>query len=326
MKKLILFVAILLCSSLVAFGQAKKPTIMVVPSDGWCLRNGYTQEFNNMGTVVSVPDYSAAFLKNTEIRTMVSAMADFMAKNGFPIQSLEAELNRIKQESAEMAMMEGKMSGSVVAETPIERLRRTAKADIILNLDYTIHKLGPRQQVEFNLQAVDAYTSKIISGNTGTSSPISSSTPPVSILEESVLSFKDNFLNGLQNHFNDLFANGREVTVTLFRYDNCPVDFESEITINGVTVELADVIEAWFADQTKAGRFSLASKSANRMRFNQVRIPLYQINPLNGKERAIDANGFVGGLVSMLRKPPYNLVVGRTPKGLGEVWITIGDK
>ena len=28
MKKLILFVAILLCSSLVAFGQAKKPTII----------------------------------------------------------------------------------------------------------------------------------------------------------------------------------------------------------------------------------------------------------------------------------------------------------
>lgn len=24
-----------------AFGQAKKPTLMVVPSDAWCIQNGY---------------------------------------------------------------------------------------------------------------------------------------------------------------------------------------------------------------------------------------------------------------------------------------------
>ena len=325
MKKLVLLFALLLGVNVVAFGQAKKPTIMVVPADAWCNRNGFVMQVDNMGSMVSVPDYAKAFANNSEIRTMVSAMADFMAKNEFPIQSLEQELKRLQNESAEMAMMEGKMGGMVV-ETPIERLRRTAKADIILNLDYTIRRAGPRQQVEFNLQAIDAYSSKIISGNTGTSSPISTSDPVTSVLEESVLSFKDNFLTALQTHFDDMFANGREISVTLFRYDNCPIDFEEEVSINGYTVELADVIEAWFGDKAKEGRFSLDSKSANRMRFNQVRIPLYAINPLNGKERAIDANGFVGDLVQMLKKPPYSLTVGRTPKGLGEVWITIGDK
>ena len=325
MKKIVILLAILLSINSIAFGQAKKPVIMVVPSDSWCVRNGFTTEVNNMGTTSTIPDYATAFVKNSEIRTMVAAMGDFMAKNEFPIQSLESELNRLKNESAEMALMEGKMGGTI-EETPIERLRRTAKADIILNLDYKIHKLGPRQQVEFNLQAMDAYTSKIISGNTGTSTEISTSTPPTSVLDESILSFKDNLLNSLQKHFDDLFANGREITVTLFRYNNCPVDFEQEYSINGASVELADIIETWFADNTVLGRFSLESKSANRMRFNQVRIPMTAINPINGKERAIDANGFVAGLVSLLKKSPYNLTVGRTPKGLGEVWITIGDK
>ena len=147
-----------------AFGQAKKPTIMVVPSDSWCNRNGYMTDYDNMGTIVSVPDYSSAFMNDDELRTMISAMADFMAQNSFPIQSLEQELNRIKNESAEMAMMTGKNEGGEVSETPIERLRRTAKADIILNLDYKITKMGPRRQIEFNLQAIDAYSSKIISG------------------------------------------------------------------------------------------------------------------------------------------------------------------
>ena len=89
--------------------------------------------------------------------------------------------------------------------------------------------VGPRRQIEFNLQAIDAYSSKIISGNTGTSSPVSSATPMTTILEEAVLSFKDNFLAGLQRHFDDLFANGREISVTLLRYDSSPVDFDSEL-------------------------------------------------------------------------------------------------
>lgn len=309
-----------------AFGQAKKPVIMVVPSDILCERIGCTVKYDNGGLQASYPDYEKAFKSSDELRTMISAVAEFMAQNGFPIQSLEQELKRLKNESVEKGLMTGKEEGGFIEETTIEKLRRNAKADIILNLDYKVTKLGPRRQIEFNLQAVDAYTSKIISGNTGVSSAVSASTPITSILEESVLSFKDNFLSGLQRHFDDLFENGREITVTLMRYDTCPIDFETEFEINDYDVEFADIIEAWFADKCVQGRFTLDSKSANRMRFTQVRMPLYDVNPINGKEVAIDANGFVRSLVRMLKKDPYNLIVGVTPKGLGEVWITLGDK
>lgn len=326
MNKKVLLSVLLLCVCCLAFGQAKKPVIMVVPSEGWCIRNGYVSEFDNMGEIKQVPDYAKAFREDENIRTMVSQMADFMAKNDFPIQSLEAELKRIQNETAEMSMMVGKNTGGEVAESPIEKLRRTAKADIILDLDYKIIKSGPRQQVEFNLQALDAYSSKIISGNTGLSSYISASTPPTSVLEESVLSFKDNFLAGLQRYFDDLFLNGREISVTLFRNEFCPIDFEEEFEIDDDYVELADLIEDWFTLNTVEGRFNKVEKGANRMRFAQVRIPLYSLNKRTGKEVAIDAEGFVKSLVSMLKKDPYNLVVGSAPKGLGEVWIVIGDK
>jgi hypothetical protein len=326
MKRILILLVALLSINIAAFGQAKKPVIMVVPNDSWCLRNGYVMEFDNMGAKTIIPDYERAFLENSEVKVMISAIADFMAQNDFPIQSLEYELKRLKQESAEMALMMGKNDGGMIVETPIERLRRSAKADIILNLDYTIRKMGPRKQIEYNLEAIDAYTSKIISGNQGTSSEVSTTASNTAVLQESVLSFKDNFIRALENHFNDLFTNGREVTVTLLRYDTCPIDFQEEFEINGMYFELRDIIDAWFSEKSVEGRYSMESSSANRLRFNQVRIPVYAVNPLTGKQTAIDASGFVRDLVNTLKRDPYNLVVGVTPKGLGEVWITIGDK
>ena len=119
-----------------------------------------------MGASVTVPDYTKALQVDADMRAMITQMGEFMAQNNFPLQSLEQELKRLQTEDAELAMMTGKQ-GSEIDETPVERLRRNAKADIILDLDYEIMRNGPRQQVRFNLQALDAYTSKIISGNTG---------------------------------------------------------------------------------------------------------------------------------------------------------------
>ena len=64
--KISLFSIALLSSVSATFAQAKKPTIMVVPSDVWCNKNGYMQEFDNQGTVVKVPDYKKALQEKTE--------------------------------------------------------------------------------------------------------------------------------------------------------------------------------------------------------------------------------------------------------------------
>ena len=48
-------------STSMAFSQAKKPTIMVVPSDVWCNTNGYMMEFDNQGKKVKVADFNAPF-------------------------------------------------------------------------------------------------------------------------------------------------------------------------------------------------------------------------------------------------------------------------
>ena len=53
MKKLyaILFIVALVHTGV--YGQAKKPTIMVVPANVWCTHNGYTQKYNNQGIITN---------------------------------------------------------------------------------------------------------------------------------------------------------------------------------------------------------------------------------------------------------------------------------
>ena len=305
------------------FGQAKKPVIMVVPSDAWCLRNGYVQEFESYGHKEMVPNYSAALKSNAEIRLLISYMADFMAKEEFPIQSLESVLKNIQNESRDVSMITSNESGAMIMESPVDELRRVAKPDIILDMDYQVKKKGPKKQVSFNLTAYDAYTSKIISGNTGVGSSVNA--PVEVLLEEAVLSFKDNFLRGLQNHFDDMFANGREVVVTLRRFDTADVTFEEEFDYQGESVELADLIDLWFSENTVQGRYSFNERTADVLKFEQVRIPLYGKN-IAGREVAIDTRGFVKPLVKMLKDEPYYIPVTVYQKGLGEVWLIIGEE
>ncbi len=313
--------AVIGCSTL--FGQAKKPVIMVVPSDAWCVRNGYVQEFESYGQKEMVPDYNAALKNNAEIRLLISYMGDFMAKEEFPIQSLESVLKNIQNESRDVSMITSNESGAMIMESPVDELRRVAKPDIILDIDYQVKKKGPKKQVSFNLTAYDAYTSKIISGNTGVGS--SANAPVEVLLEEAVLSFKDNFIRGLQNHFDDMFANGREVVVTLRRFDTADVTFEEEFDYQGESVELADLIDLWFSENTVQGRYSFNERTADVLKFEQVRIPLYGKN-IAGKEVAIDTRGFVKPLVKMLKDEPYYIPVTVYQKGLGEVWLIIGEE
>ena len=322
MKRILctLFLGLMLSAS--AFSQAKKPVIMVMPSDVWCERNGCVMTYDDMGRKVSMPDYQAA-MKNEDMRAVVSSMADFMAENGFPLKSLEQELKKIQTSTAELSVLTGKETGAQISESPLDRLRRTAKADILLDMDFQVRRMGPNKQVSFNLTAVDAYTSTIISGNVGAGT--SANAPMNVLLQEAVLSFKDNFLKGLQNHFDDMFANGREVTIALYRFDSSPVDFETEFDYNGQDAELAEIIDLWFSEHALNGRYGSPEKTENVMRFPQVRIPLFTTG-LNGKERAADASSFANDLVRFLKKDPYNLVIKSIPKGLGEVWLILGEK
>jgi len=315
MKKVALVIATAILSVGMLMGQAKKPTLMVVPSDNWCKQNGFMLKFDNQGTVEELPDYKKALQGSSDLILVIAKISQLMADRGFPCKLLEQELKKLSQESAEDAMLTSK-SGSGVAESPIDKLYKSAKADIILQITWSVNVTGPKKSVTFVLQGIDAYTGKQIASASGTGAPSFSAELPV-LLEEAVLAHIDNFNNQLQNHFDDMFANGREIIVRIKKFDSWPDDFETEFDGK----ELGQIIEEWFQNNTVKGRFNTTDATANFMLFEQVRIPLYDAN---GK--AMDARSFLRGLQNYLKNPPYNLTSKLMIKGLGQATLVIGEK
>jgi len=318
MKKIILL-SILLLITIFGFSQAKKPTIMVIPSDNWCIKNGYVQTQDVMGTIKTFPDYKSAVQNDTELLMVLGKINTLMADRGFPLKNLESVLKTLETESAEVSMLTSK-GGSDLAESPTDVLKRTANADIIIQITYVVNQNGPKKSITFMLQGLDAYTDKQIAGAQGTGQP-SFSTELTVLLEEAVISYIDDFNSRLQDHFNDLFANGREVALQIRAFNGAAFDLEQEFTWKGETLECGEIIEDWVADNSVQGRYSMSDYSENRMLFEQVRIPLF-----DERERAMDTRRWVRDLRTMLTGAPFSTTVKIYTKGLGEVWLILGEK
>jgi hypothetical protein len=249
----------------------------------------------------------------------ISKINTMMADRGFPLVNLETALKNMEQESAEISALSSK-SGANLAENPIDVLQRAANADIIIQLTYVINKNGPQRSITFMLQAFDAYTNKQIAGAQGTGSPSLAAQTPV-LLEEAVLSHIEDFNMRLQAHFNDLFENGREIVFQVRVWDSSPIDLEKVYNFKGENLELGEIIEDWVADNTVRGRFNTSNYTQNVMRFEQVRIPLY-----DERQRAMDTRRWVRDLRTMLSGSPFNLDIKIHTRGLGEIWLVIGEK
>lgn len=309
-----LFFVMLILIELASFGQAKKPTLMVVPSDVWCNSNGYIMSIDNQGYTQKYPDYKMAFQESTDLLLVISKINELMAERGFPLKNLESALKTLANESAEDAMLTSK-SGADVVESPIDKLRKTAKADIWMQLTWVVNNSGPKKSITFNLQGIDAYTDKQVAGASGTGSQSFSTELPV-LLEEAVLSHLENFNAQLQNHFEDIFENGREISLRVRVWNSFEGDLESEYNDE----ELGTIIEKWVNDNTVNHRFSTTDATESMMLFEQVRIPLYNANGMS-----IDSRAWVQDLRKYLRSS-YSIESKVMTKGLGGVTIIIGEK
>ena len=316
MKRCIFSLALALVA-LVASAQIKKPELMVIPSDVWCINNGYYTEVENLGTTVKVPNYKQALQENMGLKLAIAKLNDLMAERGFPLKSMEQELKNLEQRRMEDNLTTSK-AGNELAESPLDEVARTAKCDIILELSWDVKDMGPKHSLSYILEGRDAYTSKTIGAASGTGAPSFTADVDV-LLEEAIVANMDNFNNRLQAHFEEMQTIGREISldIKVFANNEAGIDLETEFGDD----ELIDVINNWLQLNTVQGRFSMPHASENVANFTQVRIPVY-----DERGRAIDANGFAKGLAKMLKKEPYNIPSKVMVKGLGRAVIILGEK
>ena len=304
--KTLLSISLLTIFSLSALSQAKKPTLMVVPSEAWCNAHGYMQTYDNQGTAEDIPDYKAAVSKDQQLNAVISKINILMSDRGFPLKDLQQNVRSISNLSAEDRLITSKTSGAAITESPLDRLRRTAKADIILDIDWTVNTVGPKSSITYNLKAIDAYSNKQVAGAEGTGKGSFSAEVPV-LLEEAIQDHMDAFVERLQAHFEDLLTNGREVVLDVRIFDSSDIDLEKEYG----DYELIEVIDNWLSDNCVNHRFSKSDATETMALYEQVRIPLYKAN----RE-----------LARYLGAAPYNIPVKTVNRGLGRCLLILGEK
>lgn len=298
------------------FGQAKKPTLMILPSDNWCEQRFFMTEFDNQGTKQKVPNYKQAFQEDGELGQVISKIGSMMIDRSYPLKDAEQELKAIEARSAEDNMTASTANSSSIAESPLDRLKNRAKADILVQVWWQVTRTDNGRVVSFVLEAFDAYTSKRIAASTGSGAPNTVDIVPV-MLERAIQANMDVFVNQLQSHFDDMLTNGREVNLTVRRWGNWDMDLESEV--NGM--EITDHVLGWIQKNTVSGRFNLSDATENVMRFEQVRIPLYDSNNI-----AVDARMFTRNLQRHLQTSPNGIQSKLLTRGLGEAILILGER
>jgi hypothetical protein len=316
MKSKIISIFVLLFISInLIFSQAKKPSIMIVPMDNWMQENGFMKKINSMGEEISYPDYRKATLENSDLINVISKVGELMSERGFPTKDLEASLKSIEAQQAEDAMLSSN-SGADISESPIDRLKKVAKADIWMQVNWKVITKGPKKKVDFTIRGIDAYTNNQIATSSGTGE-FAMDVEPVELLREAILANLDLFNGQLLSHFDDMFENGRVISFRIKVWDDWDYDLETEEFGNE---ELGILIEDWMGDNTVNNKFSTVDATESMMFFDQVRIPLF-----NEKGRAIDARRWGNGLRKYLRTE-FEIESKLMSQGLGQVQLILGSK
>ncbi|MDE6329182.1 MAG: hypothetical protein K2L83_00555 [Muribaculaceae bacterium] len=318
MKKLIfsafLFLVGVIC---IHADVARMPKIMIFPSDDWCKSKGYMLD-------AKTPDYERA-LNDVDMDSAVAVLGDKMAGDGFVMFSLKQELKQLHTIGAYDMAVTSKNDG-LFEESARDQVTRNVGVDFIVELSLTNKPYGVRRAVEFKAQTIDAASNKILHGDVGSSD--ASSAPIPTLIRQVVNGFSTNFFEKIILAFRNIENNGREGSIIFKIADDCPLNFESEITVDGESGELADYIEYWLGERAVGGACSRKNKSRESLQYDQVRFPLFGkvaaggFGSKKGKEKALTMESFVAPIAQDLK--PFNVSVTTVPIGQGTVYVMLG--
>lgn len=312
-----IFSAVALCAMMLASAHAgEPPTVMFLPDKTWCNTNNYVTKSERNGKERVSENYDAAFL-NEDLKNVVVALNDLLSMNGLKPKSYLEASEIDDDEEAEEELFEGAESGSELEGSAYEDALNKLKPDIIIKLGWTDNKVGFNRTVSYRLEAVDSYSGKSIAAVTAETPTVKTTIPIAAVLKNAATENMSDFSYKLRNHFDDIMANGREITLTLRIIGNgSDVNFNTEYDGK----ELNEIVHDWLNDNTVNHSFSQRNATRNRLQYEQIRIPLR-----DPKGAPFDAHGFVKGLQKHLSSN-YGIRAENTTKGLGSGRLYIGEK
>lgn len=304
----ILLTAGLIIAGLTSASAGAPPSVMFLPDKTWCNANDYVIRTERNGKTRINENYDEAFL-NPDLKNVVVQLNALMKDNGLPVKDYGAtsEIDD-EEEMEEAAYAEDTQSGGDMAETTYEALMNKLRPDILIRIGWDVNKVGFNYTMSYRLEAIDSYSGKSIAQVTAETPTLKTTIPVAAALKSAATEHMGTFVARLQEHFDDLQENGREITVTCRIGDNgSGVNFNSEFGDK----ELSTIISDWMNDNTVNHVYSTRNSTRNRIQFEQVRIPFK-----DSAGRVMQAKEFVDQLKRYL-KSTYDIKSENTTKGLG---------
>lgn len=278
-----------LAFSVASIAIAEVPSIMVLPGQTWAKAHNYlkAEEHNGRTRYIVMydeatmdPQFHAAEMAMTEILQNFQLRPESYGgqsdADGF-LEGLDAVMD-IDGEGAERNAQDDYMS--------------KMKSDIQLLLNWTENKSGFDVSLSLDMSARDTYSGKEIATVTIESPVFSAGTSMPAMLKAAVQNKMPELVAKIQEHFDDLVANGRIINVVFMANSGSGVNCRSDF--NGKT--LGALIYEWMGQNTVNGKFNERAASPNRLMYNQVRIPL-----TNESGMALNAGRYIDGTVNYLK-------------------------
>lgn len=280
-----LLLCLLVCSG--AYAQkAKKPRILIVPSDALMAKMGLLETTDDAGDYNFYQHYKLAFL-NDELKACIVKFEEMIRERGFPLTNLEMALKKA-QDNPDYVL-------------PI---------DIRIDLNYTMTKQGPRDILYVEFAGIDMAALKNVASASGESQPAIGATA-IGLLQEAVIDKIDPFCSQLQATFDDWEQNGREGSLIIRDEQG-----RLEEDYGGMTI--GEIVEAFMDDNCVGGSYNSDQMEDEVYQASQIMIPLFDENG-----RALDGRKFFKPLDKQLKALGFKTKMRNIAGSIGQVEITL---
>ncbi|MBR2266136.1 MAG: hypothetical protein IJ882_05630 [Paludibacteraceae bacterium] len=297
-------------STTVDVKQTQKPTMLVLPSDQLMQRFGCIRTEVSLGKQLQVRDYNSYLLADPDAKFIIASIQSAFIEFGYPLNDLEQTLKSINDQE-----MVDEVSGIKKDSKTI--LLTNARPDIILELDYDMttdrSSRDYSKSLTYTLRAIDAFSKKVVAtiqaagvknakGNTAT------------MMGEAIQKNSKDFTKQINKHFDDLIANGRDITMRVM------IDANESFTMSDESIygdTYADFILDYMKVNTMMGTYNLQRNTDTEMYFANVRI-----KTLNDNGTQYSAYDFARELSKALNKE-CGVKSKNVTQGLGDAMIII---
>ena len=295
--------------------EQARPTIMVIPGDQTLKNFGALKMETANGRTYTLRNYESYLLKDDRAKRIISTIQDEFNKQNYPLSDFEQTLKQLDTQEA-LDMADG------FEKDAKTQLLTVAQPDIILELTYdtsrdkmsmTSHNYSHKgdKNISFTLNALDAYTNKVVATMTASNIKGESTTETI---QASIKEGMPKFQQDITNYFSDILTRGRDITVRIAVEKGCKVNLSDE-SVEGDTY--ADWIMDYIKTHTVKGAYKMQRNTNKELYFVNCRIKL-----INEDGTQYGVYDWTRDLQKNLRK---NLGLKCTNKaqGLGEVLISV---